>query len=256
MSPHVGWTAAVDTTSPVTLVRSPLRLDARPEPVEAWSWSRPISRGSSSLDNAFTSARSRCASPSWTTARPSAPPGLRGGSPPQPPSGAECYLGVAAITARPDSALQVGGDGPVVDSCVVMTRLPAERMLDRLIAEKRTSAADMERLLDVLIPFYASAARGPHVEREATLACPTANARENFTTLEATDHRLPQPVLQRPAPPSTASCASRRTCSTGGSRRDTCAKGTATCGRSTCVCWNRRWSSMASSFRSACAPPT
>jgi aminoglycoside phosphotransferase family enzyme/predicted kinase len=192
------WPVADEATSPVPLVRSPLRLDARPEPAEGVevcethiSWvflvgqrvykcKKPVRFAF--LDYGTPELRRQACEQEVRLNRRLAP---------------NVYLGVADLTARPDGGLQAGGDGPVVDSCVVMSRLPAERMLDRLIVEQRAATWDIERLLDVLIPFYAGAARGPQIDREAALDRLLANARENFTTLDATDHGLPRSLLQR-----------------------------------------------------------
>jgi uncharacterized protein len=47
----------------------------------------------------------------------------------------EVYLGVVALNIGANGRLAIGGDGEVVDWLVKMRRLPAERMLDRAIAE-------------------------------------------------------------------------------------------------------------------------
>ena len=50
--------------------------------------------------------------------------------------------------------MAIGGDGAVVDWLVEMRRLPRDAMLDRLIAEDRLSAAQIDALCDTLGNFY------------------------------------------------------------------------------------------------------
>lgn len=71
----------------------------------------------------------------------------------------DVYLGVTALTQTLDGRLALGGDGAVVDWLVRMRRLPAERMLDRLIVAQRLQPHDLTALADRLADFYATAAR-------------------------------------------------------------------------------------------------
>jgi aminoglycoside phosphotransferase family enzyme/predicted kinase len=107
------------------------------------------------------------------------------------------YLGVEPVTADADGVWTVGGAGRVVDWCVVMKRLPDERMLHHRIAAATAADADMERLLDVLLPFYDGATRGPDIDAEATTERIDGHIRENFATLETCDHGLPRALVQR-----------------------------------------------------------
>jgi aminoglycoside phosphotransferase family enzyme/predicted kinase len=109
----------------------------------------------------------------------------------------DVYLGVLPITTGADGLARIGGDGPALDWCVAMKRLPAAPMFDRRITAGTATPDDMERLLDVLVPFYASAARGPEIEQHGSVAVIAANARENFSTLDGIDHGLPRPLFLR-----------------------------------------------------------
>lgn len=66
------------------------------------------------------------------------------------------YLAVQPLVLTPRGNSRLGGPGRVVDYVVKMRRLPAGRMLDRLIALGLTSR-QLERLIDVLARFFASA---------------------------------------------------------------------------------------------------
>ncbi|HEY4744063.1 MAG TPA: hypothetical protein VIH45_05345, partial [Desulfuromonadaceae bacterium] len=54
----------------------------------------------------------------------------------------EIYEGVVELRDTPGGAA-FHGEGPVIDYAVRMRRLPAERMLDRLVEQGAISAADM-----------------------------------------------------------------------------------------------------------------
>jgi aminoglycoside phosphotransferase family enzyme len=66
------------------------------------------------------------------------------------------YLDVRPLRADANGALGLWPEGEVVDWLVVMRRLPADRMLDRLLATGAAQAGDMRRLAALLSAFYAS----------------------------------------------------------------------------------------------------
>ena len=69
------------------------------------------------------------------------------------------YRGVVALTCEDEGRLRLGGRGEVVDWLVHMRRLPDERMLDRLIVERRLQAHDLVPLAGRLADFYAGQQR-------------------------------------------------------------------------------------------------
>ncbi|HRP96496.1 MAG TPA: hypothetical protein PL143_09625 [Rhodocyclaceae bacterium] len=82
---------------------------------------------------------------------------------------ASVYLAAVALTLTDRGELRLGGDGPVADWLVRMRRLPARRMLDAAIAERRVDAADVARFMRVLTDFYRRAeivATSPSAYRE------------------------------------------------------------------------------------------
>jgi len=67
------------------------------------------------------------------------------------------YLGVIALTVEANGALALGGAGKPVDWLVQMRRLPAARMLDRLIREGHLVLADVRPAALRLACLYAEA---------------------------------------------------------------------------------------------------
>ncbi len=93
------------------------------------------------------------------------------------------YLAVAPILHVAPGVYHLGGDagvGQIVDYAVVMRRLPADRMLDRLVAEDAVPPAALARLANHLADFYARAATGGPIDRFAEPAMLLTNWQENF----------------------------------------------------------------------------
>jgi aminoglycoside phosphotransferase family enzyme/predicted kinase len=84
---------------------------------------------------------------------------------------APVYLCVLPITRERDGRFALDGRGPAVDRVVWMRRLPAERMLDRLVEMGTADAGTLGRLARMLSDFHASAPTGPAV---AVYAAPEA----------------------------------------------------------------------------------
>jgi aminoglycoside phosphotransferase family enzyme len=76
------------------------------------------------------------------------------------------YLGVVPLTAEKNGKLQLGGKGEAVDWLVWMRRLPADRMLDTLIARRSATRSDISKLASLLTAFYGRAPRVSITGRE------------------------------------------------------------------------------------------
>ena len=66
------------------------------------------------------------------------------------------YLGVSPIVVE-DGSANLTGQGDVIDWAVHMRRLPAERSLERMLAEDRVTIATLGRLVSHLVDYYAQA---------------------------------------------------------------------------------------------------
>lgn len=68
----------------------------------------------------------------------------------------DVYLGTVPLVRDAAGRLHLGGEGEAADWLVRMRRLPADRMLDRLLREGRTTQAEVAGLAGRLARFYAS----------------------------------------------------------------------------------------------------
>lgn len=73
---------------------------------------------------------------------------------------APVYLSVVPLTSR-DGALRFGRHGPIEDWLVKMRRLDLSHMLDRTLARRALSAAEVDRLIGMLTRFFKGARPAP-----------------------------------------------------------------------------------------------
>jgi aminoglycoside phosphotransferase family enzyme len=71
----------------------------------------------------------------------------------------DLYLGVEAVTRRPDGGLALGGSGPPVEWLVVMERFRQEDLFDRLAADGKLTPRLMADATDAVTSFHADAER-------------------------------------------------------------------------------------------------
>jgi aminoglycoside phosphotransferase family enzyme/predicted kinase len=94
------------------------------------------------------------------------------------------YRGLVPVTRERDGSLRVGGEGTPVEVAVEMLRLPAPRMLDRLLDAGEVDNELMGRLADLLARFHAEAPTGPGVDEHGAPDAVAFNVRENFLQTE------------------------------------------------------------------------
>lgn len=98
------------------------------------------------------------------------------------------YEGVVELREAPGGAA-FQGDGPVIDYAVKMKRLPAERMLDRLVESNAVQASHLSEVARVIADFHRSAPTSAAVAEYGHLDRILFNWQENFdqtTSFEAT----------------------------------------------------------------------
>ncbi|MBU1404656.1 MAG: hypothetical protein KKE83_08035 [Proteobacteria bacterium] len=89
------------------------------------------------------------------------------------------YLGLAAITGQ-DGVFSLDGPGTPVEYAVKMARMPEERMMAKVIAQGGLSKEILDRIIGILVPFYAKAETGPGIEQFGTAQAVSVNVLENF----------------------------------------------------------------------------
>ncbi len=107
----------------------------------------------------------------------------------------DVYYGIAPLTIDSQGDMSLDGAGEPIDWLVRMRRLPADRMLDRAIADRTVSAADARSVGALLARFYM---RSSPVEMTASeyrkrLA---DEIRGNHRELENPDYNLPADLLE------------------------------------------------------------
>ncbi len=106
----------------------------------------------------------------------------------------DIYLEVFAINSF-EGGFYLGGDlGETVEYAVKMRRLPEERMMNRVVAAGKLTAEMLERIVDVLVPFYRGAAAGPDIQKFGSPDSVGRNFRENF---QQTEQFVGCPALSR-----------------------------------------------------------
>lgn len=80
----------------------------------------------------------------------------------------DVYLDVLPVTRGDDGRLRFGGEGDPEDWAVLMRRLPAEGMLDRLLERGALDDGFVRELAELLAHFHDACARGPDVECHGT----------------------------------------------------------------------------------------
>lgn len=91
----------------------------------------------------------------------------------------DTYLRVAEIREA-DGKLSFDGPGKLLDYAVVMKRLPEEKMLGRLLQERRVSAEDWRQLAAYLAAFHAQAEQNAEITRYGSLEVIGEDWQENF----------------------------------------------------------------------------
>lgn len=93
----------------------------------------------------------------------------------------EAYLGVIPITEDASGTLHLEGDGQIIEYAVRMKRLPQERMLGLLLAEKKADITVMDAIARRLADFHRRAETGGRIDAIGGIETIRRNHEENFT---------------------------------------------------------------------------
>jgi aminoglycoside phosphotransferase family enzyme/predicted kinase len=94
------------------------------------------------------------------------------------------YIDAVPITLDGDRAV-LNGDGEVIDWVVVMRELDEDLLGTGVLERGELTKAHMDALVDVLVPFYATAATGETIDDFGTVESVKFNTDENFSQTEA-----------------------------------------------------------------------
>lgn len=89
------------------------------------------------------------------------------------------YLGLVAITQQGET-FSLDGSGTPMDYAVKMARMQEERMMAKVIARGELTRETLDRIIAILVPFYAKAETGPGIEEFGTAQSVSVNVLENF----------------------------------------------------------------------------
>lgn len=95
----------------------------------------------------------------------------------------DLYLGVTGIT-RAGGGFALDGSGEVVEYAVKMARMDESRLMGRIIEAGQLTAATLDKIVEILVPFYEKAAGGPELAGFGTPDAVAVNVLENFTQTE------------------------------------------------------------------------
>lgn len=107
----------------------------------------------------------------------------------------DIYEGVVELRADGDGA-SFTGNGPILDYAVIMKRLPADRMLDRLVERGEATTGMIENVSEVISRFHAAAATTRYISDFGSLDRIMSNWNENFEQMQRYSTRtLPESEL-------------------------------------------------------------
>lgn len=96
----------------------------------------------------------------------------------------EIYLGVVEIKGQ-DGQIFIGQEqGEVIEYAVLMKKLPSEKMMDRLLAQGKVSAATLQRLASKIASFHKQAKSDEEISAYGQLQVIQQNIEENFVQTE------------------------------------------------------------------------
>jgi aminoglycoside phosphotransferase family enzyme len=103
---------------------------------------------------------------------------------------ANVYHGVVPLTVDAQGTLQLAGSGEIIDWLVQMRRLPAERMLDYVIAHGTVPEADIRQVGALLTRFY--------LQTPPVVVTPAMYRQWLFRDVQANQRELTRPIYALP----------------------------------------------------------
>ena len=109
----------------------------------------------------------------------------------------EIYLEVLPLVEH-QGGVRLGGPGHPLDYALKMVKMPQEAMMDEVADRGELTKEHLDRIIARLVPFYASAATGPRINKFGDPAIIHFNHEENFArTAGLAGEILPAEVFDR-----------------------------------------------------------
>jgi hypothetical protein len=97
----------------------------------------------------------------------------------------QIYLDVVPIYRDDCGRIRLGAEGRIIEYAVKMRRIPADRMLKKLIAEGKVAPSVMKAVAEKVARFHSEAATGGEIDRIGGADTVRKNVEENFSQTES-----------------------------------------------------------------------
>jgi len=92
----------------------------------------------------------------------------------------DMYLEVVPINRSRSSIVKIKGEGETVEYAVKMKRMPQEKMMSRLLEEKKVDSKLIDRIARIIAGFHSKAETNRRISEFGSLAIIETNWKENF----------------------------------------------------------------------------
>lgn len=106
----------------------------------------------------------------------------------------DIYLDVVPIKGKGERFYLGDGSGQTVEYAVKMARMLEERMMNNIISSGKLTGEMLDRIIDILVPFYQASDGGREISKAGSSASVGRNFRENF---QQTEEFIGCPALSR-----------------------------------------------------------
>jgi aminoglycoside phosphotransferase family enzyme len=90
------------------------------------------------------------------------------------------YLEVVSINKSRSNIIKIKGEGETVEYALKMKRMPQEKMMSKLIEEKRVDSKLIDRIAKIIADFHSRAETNKRISEFGSLAIIETNWKENF----------------------------------------------------------------------------
>jgi len=92
----------------------------------------------------------------------------------------DMYLEVVPINRSRSNIIKIKGEGKTVEYAVKMKRMPEEKMMSRLLEEKKVNSKLIDKIAKIIADFHSKAETNRRISKFGSLAIIETNWKENF----------------------------------------------------------------------------